>query len=122
MKRIFLLLAVATAAACTPNSGNDAATSTPIDSTKATGAAPVQYGNNNPANDSIANTGVGENVIQHNDGMANRRTQNGMAGDYSGEQKSPAPGRAAGTGQNVSNTTDPATTSGSRPGTGAPQR
>jgi hypothetical protein len=45
-----LLLATLGFASCA-NGGEETATSTPIDSTKANGTAPVQYGGENPANE-----------------------------------------------------------------------
>ena len=115
MKYLPIILALGLAS-CGNNSGNNSATSTPLDSTKMTGAAPVQYGPDNPADDTAATTGTNESPIQGNDGLSNRRTQSGVSqGGVEAQQGSGSP-RAAGTGQNVSNTTDARTTDGSAQG------
>lgn len=118
MKYLPLILALGLAS-CGSNSGNNSATSIPIDSTKLTGAAPVQYGAENPANDTIAATGTNESTIQGNDGLSNRRTQSGVSQGTVEAQQGGASPRAAGTGENVSNTTDARTTDGSARGNDA---
>lgn len=117
MKLPLLVLALALAS-CGNNSGNNSAISTPIDSTKMTGAAPVQYGPDNPADDTTGVTGTNENVIQSNDGTANRRTNSGVADGPVSQQDGGQSRNATGTGQNVSNTTDARTTEGSAQGSG----
>ena len=118
MKLYPLVIALALASCGGNNSGLDNASSTPLDSTKLTGAAPVQYGPDNPADDTAGGTGTGENPVQNNDGMMNRRTQSGVSnGPVSQQDASPSP-NATGTGQNVSNTTDARTTGGSAQGSG----
>jgi hypothetical protein len=116
--KLLPLVFVAALASCGSNSGNNNATSTPLDSTKISGTAPVQYGPDNPADDTAAVTGANEGVIQNNDGTMNRRTQSGVSdGPVSNQDGSPSP-NANGTGQNVSNTTDARTTGGSAQGSG----
>ncbi len=122
MRPYFLLPVLLAVSGCNFNSGNNSATSTPIDSTKTTGAAPVQYGPDNPADDSVGTTGANEPVIQSNDGLEYRRTQNGMGVDTMGGTKTPPDARGVqqspSTATNPkpkSNTTDPRTTGGSAP-------
>lgn len=115
MKALSLVFVLALAS-CGLNSGNNSATSTSIDSTKINGTAPVQYGPDNPADDTIAATGTNESTIQGNDGTMNRRTQSGVADGPVSNQEGSASPRATGTGQNVSNTTDARTTEGSAQG------
>lgn len=115
MKFLPIVFALALAS-CGSNSGNNSPTSTSIDSTKINGEAPVQYGADNPANDTTGVTGTNENVIQSNDGTMNRRTQSGVADGPVSNQDGGTRRNATGTGQNVSNTTDARTTEGSAQG------
>lgn len=116
--KLLPLVFVLALASCGFNSGNNSAVSTPIDSTKQTGAAPVQYGPDNPADDTVGALGTNESVIQKNDGLDNRRTQSGVADGPVNQQEGSRSTNAAGTGQNVSNTTDARTTEGSAQGSG----
>ena len=123
------------------NASGDTATSTSVDSTNMNGEAPVQYGPNDPLNDSITSTGTQEQVIQNNAGMSNRQNNGGMAngpvsterqsgdnnmstnrsgGNASGQQSNnpPSSTNTANNPKMQSNTMDARTSGGSTQGTG----
>ncbi len=123
MRRTFLLLLLCSSAAWTAcesgsNAGEDKATSNSIDSVKATGAAPVQYGGDDPADDTVSTTGTNERVIQVNDGLDKQHPYSGTRPGGAGSPPNPMPSPNTAPNQGMqSNTTDARTSSGSARGT-----